>query len=221
MTSGDGTSEGLQRHVALTLTSNLIGSSTLTPLLGTNEVEPTITLAPELTATLVENVVDSDGSRCGGNHSIAIINRNSHVIVHREGLLTSTCTQFVDEVTSVHRATGTLNGSLSGNEEELRVLSDIERTGVTTVHLRAETTIVVSTVDAELPVDGVLLTADVVDTNNEVSTASHLTKVEATAISGCIRNISVLTLRNPAHEHLIGLNLRTIGIYTKVLTKTW
>ena len=143
LTLGDGTDvvvggdvalELLQVLIGVTYIGDVIGAGTLGPLLGADEVVPTVALTPELTAALVEDVVDGDGGRRGSYHLGTMVDAYGHIVVLVEGLLTGTCTQHVHVVVGAG-VVAELHGSLSGQEIELGELGDAPRTRATAVDL--------------------------------------------------------------------------------------
>jgi hypothetical protein len=60
--------------------------------------------------------------------------------------------------------------TVCSDKVELRILGDDERTGATAVDMRAKSLYVV-TIDTKLPVRRILEAADIVDTDDEISTA--------------------------------------------------
>ena len=115
---GDGAGEHLWSVVASSGTADGVLTGTLFPCLGAGKVEPTHRLTKELTHTLVEDVVDGYGCRCGIGQFLAIVSHLLTVAVVVPTPLSCTGTENVHEFAGTVTALrgSALNGCLGCNE---------------------------------------------------------------------------------------------------------
>ena len=133
----------------------------LCPGLSADKVEPSVTLAPILAKTLVQEEVDGDGGRCCSNKFCTVILYFDTVVVHTVGPLACACTYYVDQV-ACFGILAQLYCRLRSHKVQLRELQNRERTCRSCIgRTKFGLEIIVRTIGAELPKARIRLAADV------------------------------------------------------------
>ena len=105
-----------------------IGTCALLPGLGAGEVEPAEAFAVELTHTLVEDEVERDGGRRGGDELGAEVGDVLGTLAVLVGPVTGTLSEDVEVLAGLGVVAG-LEGGLGGDQVELGEFEDVVRTG--------------------------------------------------------------------------------------------